>query len=105
MPQQRRKILPYVVVMQKDSKILEKMHQNNQKSLNIKFELKPQIFLLGVISHNIAEKHHNLLKYMLDGSNNQSGATLEKRNIAVNTGLGDQNRRICSNGKMMCIYS
>lgn len=77
MPQQRRNILVYMWLYKKkiNLKLLERYVPKHLENSEIKFKLKPQIFLIGMIPENINEKHDNLF---VDSSKNHSGTTLEK---------------------------
>lgn len=70
----------YVVVQKKkiNVKLLERYVPKHLENSEIKFKLKPQIFLIGMIPENINEKHDNLF---VESSKNQSGTTLEKGSL------------------------
>lgn len=57
--------------------VLQVNTSKHQHSLKIKFELKPHIFLLGIIPESIHGKCHNLSRYLLTAA--RASATLGKK--------------------------
>lgn len=71
-----------------------------QAILQIKFELKLHIFLLGMIPESTNKSHTQLIKIYANGGKNQPGTILGKRKLVANLRLEDQT---CGNGKTIYI--
>lgn len=68
--------------------MLERNH-NIQKILKVTFQLKLQVFLLGINPENINEKYHSLLRYMLTAARTRLAQKQEQSANIIR--LGDQN--------------